>query len=345
MRIVTIVYAVFSLIVSLQWAPSTHVPTGAAAVCPPEQCRLYLPALSRPHPGAEALVLQHGRLYVADDDQLLQFALQPDGSPLFQQSLRFDRPIVDLAGAAGRIYVLTRDAHGGVLQVIDTAAAVMVRRGSLAGFTTPQQVVVDQGFAYLLEDLKTLQIVDVRNPDHLQTAASYIPDAVSLITDIIVREGVGYFAADTLLIVDLSDPGNPRPLTTLAVAGLARTVALRGDVLFVGAYFGTSTSVDISDPQSPSVAGTYANDVEYPGSSSVVGTTLFVTGATSRHGGCGVSAYDISAPAAVRSRPLSATGAALCPNDVAAWGSWVYIADRYRGLQVATPASLFPVDG
>jgi hypothetical protein len=118
-----------------------------------------------------------------------------------------------------------------------------------------------------------LLIYDVSNPESMVKRGSVgIPTSPSSLGSLAVSNGIAYLAAGGLQIVDVSNPDNPRLLSTLSVSGNnAGAVAVVGTTAYVT---GNQLSVvDASNPSVPVVLG-----VSSPSSLSVPALALAASG-------------------------------------------------------------------
>ena len=103
-------------------------------------------------------------------------------------------------------------------------------------------------------------------------------------------------------VVDISDPLNPTTVTSLADPNFERSfeIAIRGDTAFVvGRRYDAVTAVDISNPSTPSIVGSYSGSpLVEPYGISIQDEYAYVTLSDNGHG---IAVLDISDPTVISS--------------------------------------------
>jgi hypothetical protein len=123
-----------------------------------------------------------------------------------------------------------------------------------------------------------LRIIDVLDPAHPKPRGAIIIP----VSDFQIANNIAYVAGSGLQMLDVSDPDNPRPISSYASDEMSVTaVAVRGDRAFASTsrYVTGENSlqiVDISHLDSPTLLGEYQNHSAY--SLNVVGELAFVSG-------------------------------------------------------------------
>ena len=118
------------------------------------------------------------------------------------------------------------------------------------GYATELQLVGNRG--YLADGAAGLQILDLSQPASPQVLGTYSPGVTVL--DAKISGNRAYLAAadDGILVFDITNPSRPVRLTRVPAPGGAYAALLDGNHLFT--HIGV---VDISDPVSPVLLGTY----------------------------------------------------------------------------------------
>ncbi|MBE7501478.1 MAG: immunoglobulin domain-containing protein [Verrucomicrobiales bacterium] len=155
--------------------------------------------------------------------------------------------VLDLAVAGSRLYVADDEAGLAVVDLGNPARPVKV-----GGYTTKrsvQRVAVAGRYAYVADE-STLLILDVSDPSYPFRVGLY--DLGGPVQDLQVNWGTAYVLVGTgpLEILDVSDPGNVRPLGTHRTWGVqAMTVA--GKYAYLAKGNRGLELVDLSDPAKP----------------------------------------------------------------------------------------------
>ena len=241
--------------------------------------------------------------------------------------------------------------------------------GSSVDGGTTTSVAVDVGYAYVVEGVDGLQVIDINDPTNPQRVGGY--DTAGNAKGVAVAGNYAYVADGSagLQVIDISDPANPQRAGGCDTAGLACGVAVAGNYSYVADGSAGLQVIDISDPAAPqrvggyvttgiaigvAVAGNYAYvadytvgllviDISNPTDPQLVSRYNATTGIAYGVAVAGNYAYvaddaagllviDISAPA----RPQRVGGYDTAGNawGVAVAGNYVYVADHIAGLQV-----------
>lgn len=174
-----------------------------------------------------------------------------------------------------------------------------------------------------------LSVFDIADPTDLSLAGEAMLPAIP--QGLALAGSTAYLAAGSsgLLVVDITSPAAPVPVTTLALPGQARSVALAGEYALVAAGSAGVRVVDISTPAAPFEAGSFAAPFAWDAWAS--GETAAVAAGS---GGLQVLAADLP--------QLSLAGSLKYPprpRDLAVAGPYAYAAasDGLWVLDVADP--------
>jgi hypothetical protein len=203
---------------------------------------------------------------------------------------------------------------------------------SLAAPATAQNV--------FTEDFSTTEYLDAANtsliwdtvageiglgPFSRTLIGNYLPAGPAV--DVVVSGDYAYLAcvSSGVSIVDISDPGSPALVSTLATNGYARALAVNGRYMYVANNY-TLMIFDISNPQSPALLA----EIDPPGNVygvEVDGNRLYMANDLG-----GVAIADVSVPSAPV--VLGSFDTAGNARDVAVAGDMLYVAIYNSGLAV-----------
>ena len=179
-----------------------------------------------------------------------------------------------------------------------------------------------------------LKIVDVSNPADPKVLGQYDPH--DLIYGVAVYNSLVFLATEDsgLILVDASDPSNPRELGRIVFDEYAGEVFAVGDRAFVSCGFRTDgfvAAVDASDPANPRELGRFS--VEAPEQLFAVGDTVFVPSPYN-----GLEIIDFSDPANPR---LLGSCPAQYPTIAWVSGSYAFINDStgFSVIDVSDPTN------
>ncbi|MRS05896.1 hypothetical protein EG832_22155, partial [bacterium] len=138
-----------------------------------------------------------------------------------------------------------------------------------------------------------------------------------------------------LLVVDLTDPANPKELGQLDTDGYAYEIAVKGSIAYIADAWEGIATVDITHPEAPVLIGSTPSN-GWALSIAISGTLL-----CSGNGGMGAQVFDISDPKFPKATGVFSFGGAS--RKVAASGKFFYVADTLKGLRMidaSNPAEL-----
>ncbi len=256
--------------------------------------------------------------YLADGDRVLAVDVSTPAFPVVVASSR--TVAVNVAAAANRVYATDRRQ----LHLFEsTEPSALLYRSAYPFAGAAQAIALADTLVYVAsrtDGLGVMDVADLTKPRRLATLASTGP-----LLDLVHDAGRVIAVGPTgLHVVDVSQATAPVLRGSLALPGLARRVALTGNLAVVAAQWGGIHFVDVTNPQAPIRRATYANEtaagIDVAGSLAYVaaGKTLLV--------------LDITHPALPTLRSTT-----LLPGwgvDVAVQGHMAYVADAEDGLLV-----------
>ena len=149
----------------------------------------------------------------------------------------------------------------GYLQVLDVSNPTHpVELGRYEGITPPAADVALQGQWAYIGTGEGLQAVKVADPTTPALAGSYHPDSMPPTgRGVAIAGPYVYVAAGEggLLVVDVSDPVNPKVVGRHDTAGQTWDVALTGDLAFLADEYNGLRVIDVADPFTPVEVGFY----------------------------------------------------------------------------------------
>lgn len=135
------------------------------------------------------------------------------------------------------------------------------------------------------------------------------------------------YANQALIVLDISDPSNPLPVTSLNLPNQAQgPIVISGNYAYVGLIMSSGLSVvDISDPTNPSIVGGYAplgrcRDIAVDGDYAYIAA-----------GFAGMVVLDISNPA---NPSLLATSGLGYAHTISCSGDYVYVVTEWNGWNI-----------
>ncbi len=241
----------------------------------------------------------------------------------------FGARFVALSG--NHAFVTTFSQEGGTLEIIDITLPEAAFTVASVGLSWCAGLAVQDGYAYVTDNLEGLWVVDVAEPgEPLVVGHAELGYGSS---DVVVRDGYAYVANQFyggLAVVDVSDPSNPTLVTTVEADCCAFGLDVAGDYLYLAVNFDGLHVFDLSTPDDPIDVGCYLLDVTFD--VTILGDRAYVAGGYTP----GLEIFDITHTA------LPGTlGSALTEDfalDVAVEGTIACIADRAGGLHVADVA-------
>lgn len=186
----------------------------------------------------------------------------------------------------------------GALRIVDLAmrsapAQIGAYAGRTPGAIAVVDVVVQNGYAYLASGRAGLQVLDVRNPAHIERIGV-------LATPHFARRLVlvGHFlylalGDNVLAVVDISNPRAPRQVGQVTLGGAVTDLALQDDYLYLAIEGQGLSVVNVMDALQPVVVAQIDN-VDDPRSVAIAGNTIYLAA-----GHDGVLVYHFVPPAAI----------------------------------------------
>jgi len=185
-----------------------------------------------------------------------------------------------------------------------------------------------QAYAYLIDMYSKLWIVNVANPA-APTVAGSVRDAAYSFLDVYVAGNYAYLVGSGgLWVFNVSNPAQPTQVGYSA--GSIYRVYVAGNYAYVvGSEFRV---VDVSNPASPVVVGTYTLQEG--------GQGVYVSGNYAYVATCnsGLLVLDVSNPA--NPTKVGEYNTLGCAKDVRVAGNYIYLADSDNGLVILTPTAL-----
>jgi len=183
-----------------------------------------------------------------------------------------------------------------------------------------QALAIIGNYIYACIDYYGIKIIDISDPTN-PIEKNHFPNTY-ISTDILVKDTLAYYAGDSLIVLNVSDPENP----TLIGAGdvTCGNFAIR-DTFLYGSIFGGINVYNISDPARPVCIGN--------GGSVVTKFTLYdsLILSPAQIGGYPFYINSLSNPIAP---VLVSQCSTYCSRDVAAYNGYAYVADDREGLKV-----------
>jgi hypothetical protein len=268
-----------------------------------------------------------------------------------------------LAVVDGYLYLSCCDNSGssGYLQVLDVAEpAHPLELGHYGGITSPVAGVVPQGERVYIAASDGLHVVSVADPTAPVGTGRYRPDTLPGVGRNVTVAGnpssgsgqvYAYVAAgeDGLQVVDVSDPANPKVVSSHDTEGHAWDIALASGCAYLADEYHGLRVIDVADPFNPVEVGFYDipglyeffHGVAVAGSPSTGSGQVYAYVADGGFLGSGLRIVDISdpaQPAEVSFLPMKIQIAEdFLParaEDVAVANGYVYLAAGTAGLRV-----------
>ncbi|GBC59658.1 hypothetical protein DENIS_0599 [Desulfonema ishimotonii] len=243
---------------------------------------------------------------------------------------------------AGKYAYLAREEDGlAIIDISNPSSPVFTGHCDILG--RADKVFVSGNYAYARDvDNDCFRIIDISNPAFPKIVGSYPTSSSGY--GIRIEGTKAYLADSDFQILDISDPLHPSPDGQCDIPMLASEILISGNYAYVIDYEKLAI-VDISNPSSPEVVGTYDGftGMQSPKSLFVSGNYLYLG---VQYGGLFI--LDISNP----SSPVLA-GEYFLDNEGIGWSVYVsenyaYVGDYFEGLRmfdVTNPASPALIDG
>jgi len=279
--------------------------------------------------GADAVSWVDDLLYVAAGDKLviLDVAGPARASLTVPQEvgvLAVPTGVRDVTVQGDYAYVAARDVGLMVVNVADPANPTLV--ATTTGILDAMAVDVAGGYAYVAERNPYMRIVDVSDPLSPTVVGSYRPGVSGwYIRDVTVSGTVAYAGYSYhLFTVDVTTPTQPVELGRYATR--ANGVEVVGTVAYVAAGGDGFRLIDVSEPTTPTLVGTY--DTPYSAMASAIsGTVAYVA-----DGGTGLLSIDITEP--MTPTEIGRQDTPGVAQDVALSGPYACVADSSRGVRI-----------
>ena len=221
--------------------------------------------------------------------------------------------------------------HGGIFEIADfSIPANPVSLGKIHLSAEIKDIFLDGSYAYVANDWRGLQIVDVSDSLNPTIVGCY-PNTKPY--DVVVRRNLAFIADGSFRILDVSDPANPVQIGAHGTTATAQGVAVKGDYAYIADSYEGMQVMDISDSTAP--APVILMETHYMAQKVVVLDTLAYVA------DMGIYTFDISDPEAPVQLDFDATGSEWI-FDITIQGSYLYAANRYDGLRIydlSTPAN------
>jgi hypothetical protein len=192
--------------------------------------------------------------------------------------------------------------------------------------TTAMNVYVKDSYAYVIDFMRGLYIIDINNPSEPVINSSV--DTSGFAIDFYIDGSYAYIVdgSNKLRIVDISDTKNPSLIGSVNVSGQPQGVSVSGTYAYVASGSKGLQVVDVSDSANPSSISSLntsgqANDVY------VSGTYAYIAAGTK-----GLQVVDINAPenpSLVASLDIPGQAQSISLSD-----TYAYVASGSKGLQI-----------
>ena len=274
-----------------------------------------------------------GTLWLADDSILVS---RPNAASLDDTTADL---VAQIGGISDAVAVENATAYLGVgprivvLDVSDPSDIVVLGQSEVF-----PSIVGSVGVAgpYLYATLGDdgLRVIDVSDPANLQVLGSW--DASETLHRVAADENYAYaVTSNSIWIINVSDPTNPYAVGSSAITGNIRALAVDNGHAYIAARHGGLQVVDLSDPASPQVVGSYTDAQGYDVADVAVSGRYAYVAAS----GGGLHVVDISNPASPRLVSSQKDGTAGDYTNIAVLGQYVYVGALYglRVINVADP--------
>ncbi|MCP5103168.1 MAG: hypothetical protein GY950_07315 [bacterium] len=243
-------------------------------------------------------------------------------------------------GMPGGIYTDDNYAYFAVgkdgLHIVDIStpsAPSLVRKYETPG--RPEGLAMEGNSLFVADNYGGLQILDNSAPSDPSTVGAF--DHSANITDVTVNGNYAYASGNEegVLIFNVSTPSSPLPVSSIDAGGRVEKIVVAGNHAYVvpkhtlreNVLYESLVIIDISNPLSPSIAGTYQSDSMEIADVHVNGNYAYVTG--DAHA---LAILDISNPS-----QITVTGTyELMRTFTGVWaaGNYAYLADSSSFVEV-----------
>jgi len=230
----------------------------------------------------------------------------------------------DVTVAGDYAYVAARTGGLLVVDVADPAHPTLV--ATTTGILDAMAVAVAGDYAYVADRNPYLRIVDVSDPLSPTVVGSYRPGVSGwYIADVTVSGTVAYAGYSTqLFIVDVTTPTQPVEIGRYATR--ANDIVVVGTTAFVVAGGDGFRQIDVSEPTTPTLVGTY-DTPSSASASAISGTVAYVA-----DGATGLLSIDITEP--MTPTEVGRQDTPGVAQDVALSGPYAFVADSNRGVRI-----------
>lgn len=290
-----------------------------------------------------ALAVQGNTAYVATGRRLAVVDVTNPAAPnLVGLSEPGERPITDLAVSGNYVYAVDRGYRDGITMVFYDGLRIYdvsnPAQPTLATTITvpwhPSQIQIVNDLAYVLNALGFV-ILDISTPTNPPQIGVYSSSVVY--GGIVHNTTVYLYDNDVLSVINVANPAAPVRVTGVDLNHRPTSLAVNGNYLHAGTSYNSVDIYDITNPQSPQYASTYA--VPDPTGFAFSGSHAFVSTGTSYNPtmSCGVKVFSLANPTA----PAAVTDVSIpgCANTVRLSGNYAYAGGANGGLNVINVAN------
>lgn len=239
---------------------------------------------------------------------------------------------VDVCIDDGKAYVANYMSGLKILDINDPRGPSTLGTYDTAG-QMPSMASAVAGDSFAFVDWFWFRVVDVSDPAHPKAAGQL--DPFNPPQDMVLRDSFVYCAEmNRFQIVNVARPRQPVLVGNCVLSATGRNIALRDTIAFVAMGSSGLVCVNVSDPTSPSIIGSWGGRSS---GVSLVDTIAYVAGPYT-----GLVSLDVSDPTSPRVIDSLYLSDTLWWNDVRASGSRVYVGgERVLTVDASDPANLF----
>lgn len=303
------------------WFSGLHLYDVATPQAPRLLANLHTPG------SPKGVLLRDNFAFVADDDHGVQVVdISAPQTPRIVANIALEGLAYTMKMSGDYLFVA---AHRGGFHIVDVKDPRAPRR--VGGVDTPGKAwaleVRDQRL-YVADDTSGLLIFDISDVESPKLIGSYASEGNGAAEDVFLRDQYALvaFFDQGIQVLDISDAEKPRLITRVATPGNARGLALRGDTLYVAAWYAGLLSLDVKDPAQPRLLAQLDTDGAAWGVN-VEGDNAFILDWWG-----GVKTADVRDPQ--RPRLLGRYQGRDTIEDVAMRGNMVYAASGADGVQI-----------
>ncbi len=200
----------------------------------------------------------YSRMLCAPVLLIAELALAGDGG-LCNDLFVTDDDVLDVCVVGDTAYLAMSGAGFQILDISDPGQAMVL--GEVRTTNGTMQLDVAGNIVYLADGHNGLKCVDVSDPTNPVVVGTL--DFPNFVDGVLVRDGVAYltdgFIGGGLQVVDVSDPSAPALIGSLVTDGMAISMELEGDYLYLTEGPSGLKVIDVSDPSAPVVVGSRPN--------------------------------------------------------------------------------------